>query len=107
MVGPTPPKQIQPPSSSTTAAVAAEEEAIKRNTDCVYFLASPLTCKKLDISTNIDNRMGEAENEDADGEEYDEHEEKECFKRDDPNTNSPSTEELVKIFSIDHYPVRM
>ncbi|KAG0474715.1 hypothetical protein HPP92_014401 [Vanilla planifolia] len=23
-----------------------EEEAIKRNTDCVYFLASPLTCKK-------------------------------------------------------------
>ncbi|KZV50784.1 zinc finger CCCH domain-containing protein 17 [Dorcoceras hygrometricum] len=24
----------------------AEEEAVKRNTDCVYFLASPLTCKK-------------------------------------------------------------
>ncbi|XP_074576530.1 zinc finger CCCH domain-containing protein 32-like [Curcuma longa] len=24
----------------------AEEEALKRNTDCVYFLASPLTCKK-------------------------------------------------------------
>ncbi|PKU87779.1 zinc finger CCCH domain-containing protein 19 [Dendrobium catenatum] len=23
-----------------------EEEAVKRNTDCVYFLASPLTCKK-------------------------------------------------------------
>ncbi|XP_010935426.1 zinc finger CCCH domain-containing protein 32 [Elaeis guineensis] len=23
-----------------------EEEALKRNTDCVYFLASPLTCKK-------------------------------------------------------------
>ncbi|KAF3652593.1 hypothetical protein FXO38_11159 [Capsicum annuum] len=43
-VGPTPSKQIQPPSSSTVAA--AEEEAMKRNTDCVYFLASPLTCKK-------------------------------------------------------------
>eukprot|EP00268_Persea_americana_P028616 TRINITY_DN2776_c0_g1_i1.p1 TRINITY_DN2776_c0_g1~~TRINITY_DN2776_c0_g1_i1.p1 ORF type:complete len:741 (+),score=179.20 TRINITY_DN2776_c0_g1_i1:272-2494(+) len=28
------------------AVVSAEEEAIKRNTDCVYFLASPLTCKK-------------------------------------------------------------
>ncbi|GMI83455.1 hypothetical protein HRI_002014800 [Hibiscus trionum] len=25
---------------------SAEEEALKRNTDCVYFLASPLTCKK-------------------------------------------------------------
>ncbi|XP_073130156.1 zinc finger CCCH domain-containing protein 17 [Henckelia pumila] len=24
----------------------AEEEVVKRNTDCVYFLASPLTCKK-------------------------------------------------------------
>lgn len=29
------------------AVVSAEEEAIKRNTDCVYFLASPLTCKKV------------------------------------------------------------
>ncbi|CAN4080974.1 unnamed protein product [Withania somnifera] len=40
MVDPTPPQQlqIQPPSG--------EEEALKRNTDCVYFLASPLTCKK-------------------------------------------------------------
>lgn len=27
--------------------VTAEEEAMKRNTDCVYFLASPLTCKKV------------------------------------------------------------
>ncbi|XP_020593725.1 zinc finger CCCH domain-containing protein 32-like [Phalaenopsis equestris] len=26
--------------------LTAEEEAIKLNTDCVYFLASPLTCKK-------------------------------------------------------------
>ncbi|XP_044489791.1 zinc finger CCCH domain-containing protein 17 [Mangifera indica] len=26
--------------------VSPEEEALKRNTDCVYFLASPLTCKK-------------------------------------------------------------
>ncbi|KAE8653723.1 hypothetical protein F3Y22_tig00117056pilonHSYRG00070 [Hibiscus syriacus] len=25
---------------------SAEEETLKRNTDCVYFLASPLTCKK-------------------------------------------------------------
>ncbi|XP_030471064.1 zinc finger CCCH domain-containing protein 17 [Syzygium oleosum] len=28
------------------SAASAEEEALKRNTDCVYFLASPLTCKK-------------------------------------------------------------
>nr|AEV41035.1 zinc finger C-x8-C-x5-C-x3-H type family protein [Oryza minuta] len=26
--------------------LAPEEEALRRNTDCVYFLASPLTCKK-------------------------------------------------------------
>jgi len=24
-----------------------EEEALRRSTDCVYFLASPLTCKKV------------------------------------------------------------
>lgn len=26
---------------------SAEEEALKRNTDCVYFLASPVSCKKV------------------------------------------------------------
>ncbi|PHT62184.1 hypothetical protein T459_33997 [Capsicum annuum] len=41
------------------------------------------------------------------GAEANEHREEESFKRDDPNANSPSTEELVKTFSIDHYPVRM
>ncbi|KAF3624986.1 hypothetical protein FXO37_31097 [Capsicum annuum] len=41
------------------------------------------------------------------GAEYDEHREEECFKRDDPNSNSPSTKELVKTTSIDRYPVRM
>ncbi|PHU29420.1 hypothetical protein BC332_01513 [Capsicum chinense] len=50
-VGPTPSKQIQPPSSSTVAA--AEEEAMKRNTDCVYFLASPLTRKKIMLTANL------------------------------------------------------
>ncbi|MED6122858.1 hypothetical protein PIB30_043872 [Stylosanthes scabra] len=35
----TQPQPQQPPSS-------AQDEALKRNTDCVYFLASPLTCKK-------------------------------------------------------------
>ncbi|KAL8249616.1 hypothetical protein R6Q59_006484 [Mikania micrantha] len=35
------------PSSSTAHATTSEEdELLKRNTDCVYFLASPLTCKK-------------------------------------------------------------
>ncbi|KAF3643731.1 hypothetical protein FXO37_21846 [Capsicum annuum] len=36
-----------------------------------------------------------------------EHGEEKSFKRDDPNANSPSVEELVKTFSIDRYPVRM
>ncbi|KAF3640129.1 putative glycerol-3-phosphate 2-O-acyltransferase 6-like [Capsicum annuum] len=39
--------------------------------------------------------------------EYDEHGKEEYFKRDDVNANSPSTEELVKDFSINRYPVRM
>ncbi|PHU06747.1 hypothetical protein BC332_23236 [Capsicum chinense] len=41
------------------------------------------------------------------GAKYDEHREEEYFKRDNPNANSSFTEELVKTFSIDHYPVRM
>ncbi|PHU03557.1 hypothetical protein BC332_28808 [Capsicum chinense] len=43
----------------------------------------------------------------ATGAEYNEHGEEEFFKRDDSNANSPSVEELVKTFSIDHYPIRM
>lgn len=31
---------------SQPSAAPPEEDALKRNTDCVYFLASPLTCKK-------------------------------------------------------------
>ncbi|KAF3632890.1 hypothetical protein FXO38_25877 [Capsicum annuum] len=41
------------------------------------------------------------------GAEYDEHGEEEYFKRDDADANSPSTEELVKAFRIDRYPMRM
>ncbi|PHU24580.1 hypothetical protein BC332_09687 [Capsicum chinense] len=41
------------------------------------------------------------------GAEDNEYKEEESFKRYDPNANSPSVEELVKTFSIDHYPVRM
>uniref|UniRef100_A0A803QKB3 C3H1-type domain-containing protein n=1 Tax=Cannabis sativa TaxID=3483 RepID=A0A803QKB3_CANSA len=37
--------QTQPPQQQQLP-ISAEEEALKRNTDCVYFLASPLTCKK-------------------------------------------------------------
>ncbi|PHU09141.1 hypothetical protein BC332_21001 [Capsicum chinense] len=39
--------------------------------------------------------------------EDDEHGEEKCFKREDPNANSPSTEEVVKTFSIDRFPIRM
>ncbi|PHU18862.1 hypothetical protein BC332_10013 [Capsicum chinense] len=41
------------------------------------------------------------------GSEDNEYGEEESFKRDDPNSNSPFVEELVKTFSIDRYPVRM
>ncbi|KHN28904.1 Zinc finger CCCH domain-containing protein 17 [Glycine soja] len=37
---PQPQLQVQPTPPSS------QDEALKRNTDCVYFLASPLTCKK-------------------------------------------------------------
>ncbi|KAK1412121.1 hypothetical protein QVD17_33115 [Tagetes erecta] len=51
MVGGTTHQQQQAPqlvnqSASTHAATSEEDELLKRNTDCVYFLASPLTCKK-------------------------------------------------------------
>ncbi|PHU02717.1 hypothetical protein BC332_27968 [Capsicum chinense] len=39
------------------------------------------------------------------GAEDNEHGEEECLKRDDPNANSLFAEELVKTFSIDHYPM--
>ncbi|PHT74068.1 hypothetical protein T459_21345 [Capsicum annuum] len=41
------------------------------------------------------------------GAEDNEHEEDKSFKRDNPNTNIPSAEELVKTFSIDHYPGKL
>ncbi|KAE8719247.1 hypothetical protein F3Y22_tig00109972pilonHSYRG00319 [Hibiscus syriacus] len=52
MVAATPQQQQKPNTAAMNVTVAgaskssAEEEALKRNTDCVYFLASPLTCKK-------------------------------------------------------------
>ena len=45
--------------STTTAnanVTSVEDEALKRNTDCVYFLASPLTCKKVRFSFSVDFR---------------------------------------------------
>ena len=58
MVGGTQPLQQQQqqqlqPQTTTTAPTSAEEEALKRNTDCVYFLASPLTCKKVRFSLSF------------------------------------------------------
>ncbi|KAM7487868.1 hypothetical protein LguiB_025352 [Lonicera macranthoides] len=47
MFGGTQSQPQQPPQLNQPApATEAEEEALKKNTDCVYFLASPLTCKK-------------------------------------------------------------
>ena len=48
-----PPPPLAPAASTKTSA---EEEALKRNTDCVYFLASPLTCKKVRFSFSVDFR---------------------------------------------------
>ncbi|KDP23020.1 hypothetical protein JCGZ_01683 [Jatropha curcas] len=39
-------QEQQQQQQGTGTASSVEEEALKRNTDCVYFLASPLTCKK-------------------------------------------------------------
>ncbi|KAF5196816.1 Zinc finger ccch domain-containing protein [Thalictrum thalictroides] len=39
-------KAVTRESSQPQSTPSAEDEALKRNTDCVYFLASPLTCKK-------------------------------------------------------------
>jgi hypothetical protein len=33
--------------SAGAKPLTPEEEALRRSTDCVYFLASPLTCKKV------------------------------------------------------------
>ncbi|PHT55209.1 hypothetical protein CQW23_03695 [Capsicum baccatum] len=41
------------------------------------------------------------------GEEDNEHREEECLKRDNSNANRPSTEELIKTFSIDRYIMRI
>ena len=41
------PQQHQVPNTAATTISSAQEEALKSNTDCVYFLASPLTCKKV------------------------------------------------------------
>lgn len=48
MVTPQPQLQVQP---QQPAPPSSQDEALKRNTDCVYFLASPLTCKKVLSST--------------------------------------------------------
>ncbi|KAK1324979.1 Zinc finger CCCH domain-containing protein 32 [Acorus calamus] len=42
---------------STRPPTSQDEEAVKKNTDCVYFLASPLTCKKADKPVNGSGRM--------------------------------------------------
>ncbi|XP_061342411.1 zinc finger CCCH domain-containing protein 17 [Gastrolobium bilobum] len=44
MVAQQPQLQVQVQTQQPTPS--AQDEALKRNTDCVYFLASPLTCKK-------------------------------------------------------------
>ena len=40
-------------SADAAKPLTPEEEALRRNTDCVYFLASPLTCKKVNTAAPI------------------------------------------------------
>ncbi|PHT42808.1 hypothetical protein CQW23_16833 [Capsicum baccatum] len=58
------------------------------------------------LSTEKDSNMNRSTKQYSRAED-DEHGGEEYFKRDYPNANIPSTEELVKIFSIDSYPVRL
>jgi hypothetical protein len=43
----TQPQQQHEQKKQSETVSSAEEDALKWNTDCVYFLASPLTCKKV------------------------------------------------------------
>ena len=60
MVAVTQQQQQKQAAAETTVVGAtktsAEEEALKRNTDCVYFLASPLTCKKVRFFLGFQSR---------------------------------------------------
>jgi hypothetical protein len=42
-----------PAAEAPPKPVTPEEEALRRNTDCVYFLASPVTCKKVNTAAPI------------------------------------------------------
>ncbi|PHT89651.1 hypothetical protein T459_04764 [Capsicum annuum] len=75
-------------SSITTGQLCVASDKIPGATDSVVFMVSK------DYSSV------------ATGAEDNEHGEEESFKRNDPNANSPSIEELVKTFSIDHFPAR-
>ncbi|PHT34132.1 hypothetical protein CQW23_25932 [Capsicum baccatum] len=85
------------------SSVAADNMAPKRNetesspskgTSAIARLHPPL----YELTLQVLSQSGAEDNK---------HGEEECLKRDDPNANSPSSEELVKIFSIDRYPVRI
>ncbi|PHU02395.1 hypothetical protein BC332_27646 [Capsicum chinense] len=70
------------------------ESSPSKGTSAAAQLHTPL----CDLALQVLSQSGTEDNK---------HGEEESFKRDDPNTNSPSIEELVKTFSIDRYPVRM
>ncbi|KAF3640246.1 hypothetical protein FXO38_22215 [Capsicum annuum] len=71
------------------------ESSPSKGTSTVARLHPPL----YELASQALSQSEAEDNEHGRGEEY--------FKRDDPNANSPATEELVKTFSIDNYPVRI
>ncbi|PHT45652.1 hypothetical protein CQW23_14810 [Capsicum baccatum] len=70
------------------------ESSPSKETSAVARLYPPL----YELALQALSQLGAKDNE---------HRKEESFKRDDTNANSPSTEELVKTFSIDCYPMRM
>ncbi|PHT34060.1 hypothetical protein CQW23_25860 [Capsicum baccatum] len=71
------------------------ESSPSKGTSKVARLHPPL----YELASQALSQSEAEDNEHGGGDEY--------FKRDDPNANSPATEELVKTFSIDSYPVRI
>ncbi|PHT28257.1 hypothetical protein CQW23_32139 [Capsicum baccatum] len=84
--------------SDATDNMAPKRKEIESSPSKGTSAASQLHLPLYDLALQALSQSGAEDNE---------HGEEESFKRDNPNANILSTEELVKTFSIDRYPVRM
>ncbi|KAM3288999.1 hypothetical protein P3S67_017286 [Capsicum chacoense] len=78
--------------------MAPKIKEIESNTSKEISAAAQLHPPLYELALQVLSQSGAEDNE---------HREEESFKRDDPNANILSIEELVKTFNIDRYPVRM